>query len=261
MYLMYIDESGDTIPLSQKGKKFLVLTGCIIDESDRVKVEEDLRLIKKRYFQNEDTEIKSNFLRYANPDLEQESPLKLHDRAMYNQLETDIKGYLISLPVILISIVIDKDSYWKQYPSQNPYEIAYLYLLERFQRFLKDQDALGLCVIDPRVGQVEKSFIGDSLKDIHHAMRWRDGNLWNKCPNILERLLYSTSEDTVGIQIADLYCYPVFHIYEYGKEPEEYWRYFEVTHPKFHKVNGKCDGIGLKVFPNIKKEPRQETPF
>ncbi|MBU0650002.1 DUF3800 domain-containing protein, partial [Patescibacteria group bacterium] len=31
MNLMYIDESGDTIPLSQNGKKFLVLTGCIID--------------------------------------------------------------------------------------------------------------------------------------------------------------------------------------------------------------------------------------
>lgn len=28
MYLMYTDESGDTIPLTQKGKKFLVLTGA-----------------------------------------------------------------------------------------------------------------------------------------------------------------------------------------------------------------------------------------
>ncbi|MFZ1720051.1 MAG: DUF3800 domain-containing protein [Candidatus Moraniibacteriota bacterium] len=269
MYLMYIDESGDTIPLSQKGKQFLVLTGCIINDSDRVKVEEDLRVIKKKYFQNEDLEIKSNFLRYANPDLEQESPLKLHDREMYNQLEADIKAYLVSLPITLIAIVINKDAYWKQYPSQNPYEIAYLYLLERFQRFLKERNSLGLCVIDPRVGTVEKSFIGDSLKDIHHMMRWRDGDIWKKCPNIVEKLLYSTSEDTVGIQIADLYCYPVYHIFEYGKKPEEYWRYSDITYPKLLKVKGDCLGIGLKVFPltlenikeNIKKEPPKETPF
>ena len=29
MYLMYIDESGDTIPLSQNGKQYLVLAGRI----------------------------------------------------------------------------------------------------------------------------------------------------------------------------------------------------------------------------------------
>jgi hypothetical protein len=31
---MYIDQSGDTIPLSQKGKNFLVLTECILHEKD-----------------------------------------------------------------------------------------------------------------------------------------------------------------------------------------------------------------------------------
>lgn len=266
MYIMYIDESGDTIPISQKGKKFLVLTGCIINETDRLKIEEDLRIIKRKYFQNEDIEIKSNFLRYANPDLEFDSILKLHDREMYNQLEADIKDFLVSIPVTLISVVIDKAAYWKQYPSQNPYEIAYLYLLERFQNFLKENNSLGLCVIDPRVGQVEKSFIGDSLKSIHHAMRWRDGVVWKKCPNIVEKLLYSTSDDTVGIQIADLYCYPIFHIYEYGKQPDEYWRFNDVTRLKLRQVNGECAGTGLKVFPQtednckkIKKEPPMET--
>lgn len=262
MYLMYIDESGDTIPLSQKGKKFFVLTGCIVSDRDRLKIEEDLRVIKKKYFQNEDIEIKSNFLRYANPDLEQSSVLKLHDREMYNQLEAEIKTYLVSLPVTLIAIVIDKDAYWKQYPAQNPYDIAYLYLLERFQLFLKQQDALGLCVIDPRVGTVEKSFVGDSLKDIHHAMRWHDGKIWSKCPNVVEKLLYSTSDDTIGIQIADLFCYPIYHIFEYGKKPEEYWRYCDITQLKlWNNTDGKCDEFGLKVFPDIKKEPLKETPF
>lgn len=43
MYLMYIDESGDTIPLCQKGKKFLVLTGAMIHKSDIPKIEEKFR--------------------------------------------------------------------------------------------------------------------------------------------------------------------------------------------------------------------------
>ncbi|MBI2621766.1 MAG: DUF3800 domain-containing protein [Candidatus Levybacteria bacterium] len=38
MHIMYIDESGDTTPLSQGGKKFLILTGCIIFENDIEKI-------------------------------------------------------------------------------------------------------------------------------------------------------------------------------------------------------------------------------
>lgn len=77
---MYIDESGNTIPLSQKGTRFLVLTGCIIHEIKIPKIESVFRNIKHKYFQNYDIEVKSNFLRYANPDLKESSPLKLNDR-------------------------------------------------------------------------------------------------------------------------------------------------------------------------------------
>ena len=50
MYIMYIDESGDTASLSQGGKKFLILTGCIIFENDIPEIEEKLRDIKSNSF-------------------------------------------------------------------------------------------------------------------------------------------------------------------------------------------------------------------
>jgi len=49
MHLMYIDESGDTIPISQGGKNFLVLTGCIIHENEKVSIETNFREIKQKY--------------------------------------------------------------------------------------------------------------------------------------------------------------------------------------------------------------------
>lgn len=137
MKLMYIDESGDTMPLENKGKKHLVLTGCIIDESDIQKTENDFAKIKKKFYQNEDIEIKSNFLRYANPELDQTSPLKLHSREKYDELERDMAELLKAIPVTLISVVIDKKAYWERYPAQNPYEAAYMFLLERFQIHLE----------------------------------------------------------------------------------------------------------------------------
>lgn len=252
---MYIDESGDTAPISQGGKKFLSLTGGIIFEEDLPVVEENLRKIKTKYFHNPDIEIKSNFLRYANPDLKESSPIKLNDRAKYDELEADMTKFLKDIPITLYSVVIDKAAYWAQYPSQSPYDIAYVFLLERLQKYLESVKAYGICIIDPREGQVEKNFIGQDLDRLHNKMRHDPSGILNKCPNIVERLLFSTSDKTVGIQIADLYCYPIFHIFEYDKQKGEYWRFDELSLKKLYKNSGGIfDGFGLKFFPDKTKK-------
>lgn len=245
MFLMYIDESGDTVPLTQKGKRFLVLTGCVIEESDKLLIEKGLREIKLKYYQDPDIEIKSNFLRYANPDLKEKSPIKLNDREKYDQLEVEVSDFLKNLSVSLYSIVIDKPKYWEQYPAQNPYRIAYILLLERFQKFLEEQNGLGICIIDPREGQVEKHYIGKELDDIHNLLRWKDGDFWSRCQNIIEKVLFAASDKTVGIQLADLFCYPIFNIFEYDKKKSEYWRFEKLTYPKLKE---------LKVFPEESKK-------
>ncbi len=248
MYLMYIDESGDTIPLSSAGKKFLVLTGCIIREEDIQDIEKSLRDIKQKYYQNPDIEIKSNFLRYATPDLSESSLLKLNSKQKYDELEADVNEFLKSIPVVLLSVVINKEKYWEQFPAQNPYDVAYIFLLERFQKYLDEKKGLGICIIDPREGQVEKHFMGEELDRIHNRMRWEESEHWTKCPRVIEKLLFSQSDKTIGIQIADLYCYPIFNVFEYGNK--KYWRYNEQSLPKFHRSpNEVLEGWGLKVFP------------
>jgi len=251
---MYIDESGDTIPLTQNGKKFLVLTGCIIHEEKIQEIEDKLRKIKHKYYQDSDVEIKSNFLRYANPDLSESSPLKLNSKDKYNELEKEVCEFLKEIDVVLYSVVIHKESYWEQYPSQNPYHIAYVFLLERFQKYLKSKDSLGICIIDPREGQTEKHFMGNELSSLHEKMRHEDGSVWKKCPNVVEKLLFSQSDQTVGIQIADLFCYPIYHVFEYDKKPEEYWRFIELSLPKLYKSGTTIDGYGLKYFPDKTKK-------
>ncbi len=136
---------------------------------------------------------------------------------------------------------------------QYTHDIAYVFLLERFQKYLLENKGLGICIIDPREGQVEKSFIGEELDRIHNKMRWEEDNFWQKCPNVIERLLFSTSDKTVGIQIADLFCYPVYHVFEYDKRQGEYWRFDELTLPHLFQKNSKLDGLGLKFFPDETK--------
>lgn len=102
---MYIDESGDTIPLSSDGKRFLILTGCAIHEDKIQEIEKKLREIKQKYYQNPDIEIKSNFLRYANPNLSESSPLKLNSKEKYDELEAEVNEFLKAIPVVLFCIV------------------------------------------------------------------------------------------------------------------------------------------------------------
>ncbi|HET9850084.1 MAG TPA: DUF3800 domain-containing protein [Candidatus Saccharimonadales bacterium] len=259
MKLLYIDESGDTVPISQGGKNFFTLTGCIIDELDFGAIEEEFRKLKSSFYSDQEIEFKANFLRYANPDIPNvSSPLKLNDRGQYNQLENILSDFMKKIPVTVISIVIDKALYWKDWPAQNPYSTAYVFLLERFNMFLTENDSLGMAIIDPREGQVNKQFIGDHLRYVHRSMRYPSifDNWHGKTDRVIERLLYSASEDTIGIQLADIYGYATFHIYEYKKKANEYWRFSEVTLPKMRRgPSNQLKGYGLKIYPKSKIDP------
>ena len=274
MYLMYIDESGDTSTLEQSGSKVLVVSGCIIDENDKQDIEAKFREIKRKYYQNPDVEIKSNFLRYANPsitDPNKASPIKLYDQDQYNALQIDIQNFLKTIPVTLISSVIDKKGYWTKYPSQNPYEVAYIFLLERFQTFLQYKNALGLCIIDPREGRVvDKKQMDKELNDTHQLLRWERGGFWKPCPRIIEKILFSDSALTIGIQISDLFCYPIYNVFQYNKKQGEYEWFDKILLPKLYyhstvtatsdesHLGPQIDGTGLKFFP---KETKKDFRF
>ena len=274
MHLMYIDESGDTSTLERGGSKVLVVSGCIIDEKDKQDIEAKFREIKRKYYQNPDVEIKSNFLRYANPsitDPNKASPIKLYDQDQYNALQSDIQNFLKTIPITLISSVIDKKGYWTKYPSQNPYEVAYIFLLERFQTFLQYKNALGLCIIDPREGRViDKKQMDKELNDTHQLLRWEKGGFWKPCPRIIEKILFSDSALTVGIQISDLFCYPIYNIFQYNKKAGEYEWFDKISFPKFYyhstvaapsdgsRLGPQIDGTGLKFFP---KETKKDFRF
>jgi len=244
MKILYIDESGDTTAFEQGGKKILVLTGCIIDEKDKRDIELKFREIKKKYYQNPDIEIKSNFLRYANPkinDPEKTSPIKLYNQEQYDSLQLDIQKFLREIPTKIISIVMDKKGYWSKYPSQNPYHAAYIFLIERFQTYLENEKSLGICIIDPREGRVvDKKFIDKDLDKVHGFLQWRSDGYWKQCSRVIEKALFSDSGLTIGIQIADLYCYPVFNVFEYNKKAGEYEWFDNISQPKLSE---------LKFFP------------
>ncbi|OGY09722.1 MAG: hypothetical protein A2782_02690 [Candidatus Blackburnbacteria bacterium RIFCSPHIGHO2_01_FULL_43_15b] len=58
----------------------MVKAGAVVNEKHILAIETKFRSLKEKYFQDPNIEIKSNFLRYANPDLKESSPIKLNDK-------------------------------------------------------------------------------------------------------------------------------------------------------------------------------------
>jgi len=84
-------------------------------------------------------------------------------------------------------------------------------LLERIQICLTEHNSLGIVIIDPRDGRVEKKFIGDGLERIHHKMRFGNMPISKKpTPNIVERLLYSDSKTQLGYSLRTYIAIPYF---------------------------------------------------
>ncbi len=178
-----------------------------------------------------------------------------------------MQDFLKKIPIALISIVVDKKGYWAKYPSQNPYHAAYIFLMERFQTFLLYKNALGLCIIDPREGRViDKKNIDKELNDVHRLLQWEKGGFWKPCPRIIEKVLFSDSSLTIGIQIADLYCYPIYNIFQYNKKKDEYEWFDKISLPKLYyhstvtasidesHLGPQINGTGLKFFPTETKK-------
>lgn len=50
----------------------------------------------------------------------------------------------------------------------------------------------------------------------------------------------------------DLYCYPIYHMFEYNKAKGEYWRFDELSRIKFYKQNEELEG--LTIYPDKTKK-------
>ncbi len=222
---MYVDESGSTSPFSPSNnssrvaEKHFVLSGCLVTGAELQRLSVLFRDFKKRFFDGQDLELKSNSVRYASPDRPHGSsgPLAefFPDAHRYQIFQEGLRGLLRGAQVKLLLAVVDKSQtlHSKDYsgPQEAIYQWSYTQLLSSFQKYLEEHDDHGICIADPRQGNVDKG-----LMRMHDVVRWNESPNWKKCDRIVEKLLFSESSSTLGIQLSDLLGYPIYHHLKYG---------------------------------------------
>lgn len=131
---------------------------------------------------------------------------------------------------------------------EDVYQTGLMFLSERFHYLLRDEDDLGVIVVDSRFREDDarlRRFFAD-LAD--------GGTPYVQLDRIVEGLFLSPSHHSLGLQCADL----VVSIAAAAERGSGLARgYLARLLPRFarHPATGELDGCGIKRFPDVPREP------
>ncbi len=253
MYLFYIDESGSRdIGLFTNGgntpNHVYVLTAVGLYENDWNKFDRDISHLKldiikdnKLDLELSDCEVKSSLLR--NPNARKSSPF--FSKISQEDIDTLQEGFynqLDSAKAVLISVVIDKRVLNEDTSIEKMHQKAYEFLLERIRNHMKFNHPSHKAII----------IMDDTGKNLNrniamlHAKFQREGSEIMKFSNIIEYPLFTASELSNGIQLADLCAYNVFRAFV----RENFTYVFFENQLKYYPKRKKNGEIIIKVWPD-----------
>ena len=253
MYFFYIDEAGSRDPEPKDGKHVYVLLAVGISEDKwkafdkdisnlKLELTDYLRKSKAGDFNLADCEIKSNWLR--NPEnIRGKSPfLAALDGAARKRISELYFKQVTKSDAVIIACVIDKRSLSHGTEGGKMHAMAYEFILERIQHYMRDNQKgqKAIIVMDDSGKQLNK------IITLNHATYQRRGNRNMEFPAIIEYPFFVRSELSNGVQLADLLAYTVYHAFLHNK-PDYGWL-GRIQHHFYKRYKRKIDG--LKVWKN-----------
>lgn len=257
MYFFYFDESGSRDPsvgtaIKPKDHLYVLLAVGMWDGQWRdfetaisglkLELADYLRRDGKGRFELADCEVKSNWVRVP-AEREKRSRFlhRLHSDDLTRLTDTYFDQVAERNMVILAS-VIDKRFLRDYVTHETLHKMAYEFLLERIQNYMKQYHRRhrALIVMDDTGKQL------NSAVAMKHAWFQRAGNRNMVFPAIVEYPFFTRSELSNGVQLADLLAYSVYRAFRH----EEFdYPYFERLLPHFYRRPDGTALDGLKVWP------------
>jgi len=254
---MYIDESYGS------KSKYVVLSGYIIKDSDWRSIDNSIRKLKKDLFDDESYNLK-NIRRNK------------HEKNKLWQNLSDVKKQefntrfyeIIKNNATLITTLINKENMdYKNKPFY--FQLAYSFLLQRFQYFLQEKSQNGFVVMDQAECSEEVKGLysyhssllqeGIPIKPTTIQLKIGDATVSlkdyvrQKVNYIFENVFFDDDETNNMLQIADMVAAGISSKYNHGTD-----RYFKLIEPILRKSKeGKVEGYGLKIFPEKSSKDTQ----
>lgn len=214
MYILYVDESGDTGP---RGSQHLLLGATAIFEGRWSYIDADLQALIARYFPSPPrpselhcTEIRGGRGAFAGLTRAQRTALLTDFCALATaQNPSDLR---------MFTVVVNKADWFAANPARPHKEIyfdAFEQLVSRFDLFLKRRHAQG----QPSKGIVVIDYASTAMVAALRALLARyqaGGNQWSKLYNVVETVMFLSSHESPGLQLADLASFAVWRLSEFS---------------------------------------------
>ena len=242
MRMFFLDESG-TAPNKPGAQKYFVLGGVIMADHEWFPIRRKFEKLKNLY--RVEGEIK---WRHFGHRENTKGPLHHLSKEKSDEFREEIFKIITDASnVRVISVVIDIEEAFKLPGvncSDDLYEYAYKPASERFQYHLQDLSVktreYGVVVCDHRNSKNDKR-----LRKLHHDLMHsrRSENITYK--NIIEGLFLAPSDQSIGIQLADMVAGACFRYFEKND-----LRHISKLIPKFRQcTNGLIEGYGIVCYP------------
>ena len=265
-YVMFVDENGNGSRINNifkklnnnimisNDEKYFTVTGCIFEKNNYSIVRNNIRKLKEKYWQNgfyNDT--KDNDSRYV---CLHSREIRRHDGPFndsiinHDSFISDLSEILAKVNCKIISISINLEEYIKTGNLENVYEKAFDLLLDRYIYATKNNKK-GIIMLESRGKSEDKTLLSHIYDIIHNKGRAKISTkeLEEKIIGVYfnPKWYGGHSSTFVGLEIVDLFSYPIHQYVKYKKSNLSFETIKEkiVGYPNF---NNK----GIKIFPKEK---------
>lgn len=199
MHLIYIDESGNTGTRKDPDQPIHLIAGLIVPEGDIRAIEDAVEGVMRRHFAvlstDPDFELHGADLFSGNGAFKGVPPI---DRitAIHEVLDM-----LAGTGAKVIWAAVDK---MRQPSSWHPHQLAFLFLVERIEDYLRPQETLGLLIAD-ECKEVEDRLI----ENLRKYKKTNTGWGWRPTPikQIVDSIHFVQSKNNLLIQCVDIIAY------------------------------------------------------
>ena len=255
-YYLFVDESGDHVLSNINSKNdIFTVAGVVIEKNDYLKIEEEIDVLKNRYWDNGTFSPKQNSIKkvcFVSRDIRKRqkafSKYYLND-VVYESFIDELTMLMKNIKYKIIASSISKSDFLKQNTDASElYHEAMEFIVDKFVRFLHTKNCTGLIMMEAR-GKKEDAKLHQYFLNIYN------NGLDNLSSTVLKKTLtggfyfngkWNKNKDNLetfcGLELADLVAHPIGHY----RKTDEKSRPFNAFESKFLGYK-KYLGIGLRV--------------
>ena len=210
MYLLYVDESGDP---GERGSDYLILGAVALFEGKWQEISDKIDGVVSRYFPggNKPGELHFTELRSGKGEFRSLSKSR---RGHFLKDYCFVMDRLLSFEIAFFSVIAEKATWFAKNPGKSGDDL-YMELFEdlssRFDLFLRRQHVKGRSNRGVIIADPHKPSLSKVLKENQRRFQ-TSGTRWAKVFNLIETIFFLDSQDSPGLQLADLCSFGVWRL-------------------------------------------------